>query len=163
MSDYGRFDDGINEWREEMANSDDWQEQRKANYTPPKMRHEKALEFVERESYQGGAFAKLMAQAEYRYENDEEFDPEHEARLIKRMMVRNGECNKTEAKKMFSGANASWATIRREIILRNPKLAQCIRIRRCPISEFYKGTLIEELDLEKSAAINVEDGGDFAA
>lgn len=153
-----RFDDGLQEWREDKAAESDHREQRKANYIPPEMRHEKALEFIERESCQGGAFAKLMTQAEYRYENDEEFDPESEAKLIKRMMVRKGECDKSEAKKMFSGANASLATIRREIILRNPKLAQCTRIRHCDISQFYP-----QLEyLEKSAAINVEDGGDFA-
>jgi hypothetical protein len=154
-----RFDDGIEEWREGKASDPDHREQRKANYTPPEMRHEKALEFIERESKQGGGFSKLIAQALWRIRNGEHFDTDYEIKNIKYVMVRRGECTAKEAKEMFKGATASTATVTRELILRIPELAEYARIRACDISQFYPQLKY----LEKSAAINVEDGGDFAA
>lgn len=154
-----RFDDGIEEWREDKALDSDYREQRKANYTPPEMRHEKALEFIERESCPGGAFDKLMKQARWRIENGEIFVITYEIQNIKYGMVRRGECDEQEAKAMFKGATASTATVTRELILRIPELADYTRIRQCDISEFYP----QLKHLEKSAAINVEEGGDFAA
>ena len=44
-----RFEDGLEEWREEKASDPDRTEQRKANYVPPRVRHEQALAFIERE------------------------------------------------------------------------------------------------------------------
>ena len=154
-----RFDDGLQEWREDKATEPDHREQRKANYIPPEMRHEKALEFIERESCQGGAFSKLINQAQWRIKNGEIFVIDYEIQNIKYGMVRRGECDAAEAKAMFKGAMASTATVTRELILRVPELAGYTRIRHCDISQFYP-----QLEyLEKGAAINVEDGGDFAA
>jgi len=155
-----RFNDGYEEWREEMASSDDYEEQRKANYVPEEMRHEQALEFIERESYQGGAFNMLMRVAMKRASEGKLVNPDFEARSIKRNLVENLGYSSKEVKAMFKGGTSSqMAAIAREMILMEPVLAVYIRIRKCNMSKFYP----QLRHLEGSAAINTEEGGDFAA
>lgn len=159
MSDYDRFDDGVEEWREDMAESDDWREQRKANYVPPELRHEKALEFVERERRPGGAYDKLLKQARWRIENGELFYLPYEIRNIKYGMVRRGECDEAGAKEAFKYACSSTATVIREMLRDLPELAGNTRIRECKISYLYP-------DLKKyehKLVVNQETGGDEAA
>ena len=155
-----RFDDGLDKWREEKAQDPDWTEQRKANYVPPEMRHEQALMFIERERHPGGGYDKLMNQARYRMEIDEFFDIDYEIKNIKRAMVRRGECDEQEAKAMFKYASSNQqGAIIREMIIEMPELASYTRIRNCSMSEFYP----QLQHLEGSAAINTEEGGDYAA
>jgi len=159
MSDYDRYDDGIDEWREEMADSGDWREQRKANYIPTELRHEKALQFVERERHEGGAYDKLLKQARWRMENGELFYLPYEIRNIKYGMVRRGECDEAGAKEAFKYANASPATVIREMIRDLPELAGYTRIRKCSVSEKYP----DLKEYEHALVIDQETGGDFAA
>lgn len=155
-----RFYDGYEEWREEMASSDDYVEQRKANYVPEEMRHEQALEFIERESYQGGAFAMLMRVAMKRASEGRLVNTEFEVKSIKRNLEENMGYTAKEVKAMFKGATSSqMAAISREMIIREPALADYIRIRKCQMSKFYP----ELQYLEGSAAIDTESGGDFVA
>lgn len=159
MPDYGRFDDGIEEWREEMSTSDNWREQRKANYVPPELRYEKALQFIERERHPGGAYDKLLNQARWRIDNGELFYLPYEIRNIKYGMVRRGECDEAGAKEAFKYANASLATVVREMILDLPELANYTRIRECGVSDKYP----ELKKYEHALVINQEKGGDEAA
>ena len=154
-----RFDDGLEEWREEMADSEDWQEQRKANYVPPAMRREKTLQFIERESHEGGAYNKLIRQARWRIENDEIFVLTYEIQNIKYGMVRRGECSAKEAKGMFRYALSSSATLSRELLRDVPELEGHIRLRECSVSDYYP----EFKHLEHPLVIDQEEGGDFAA
>lgn len=150
-----RFDDGIEEWREEMAESDDWTEQRKANYTPPEMIYEQGLEFVQREY--NGVYEMLKRRAYKRIEAHEIFETDYEVKDLKREVASLGYTQK-EVKAMFKGSGRA-SVISRELILEIPELAKYCRIRKCSISSYYP-TL---QDLEGSAAINTEEGGDFAA
>ena len=159
MSDYDRFDDGMEEWREEMAESDDWREQRKANYVPPELRHEKALEFIDRERHPDGGYAKLLRQAMWRIENDEIFVLDYEIQNIKYAMVRRGECDAAEAKAMFKYALSSGATVVREMLIDIPELAGHVRLRKCSVSDKYP----QFKHLERALVIDQEQGGDFAA
>ena len=153
-----RFDDGLDEWRDEMAESDEWQEQRKANYVPPAMRHEKTLQFIERER-NGGAYSKLIRQAKWRCENDEIFVLTYEIQNIKYVMVRRGECSAKEAKAMFRYALSSSATLARELLRDVPELEGHIRLRECSVSDYYP----EFKHLEHPLVIDQEEGGDYAA
>lgn len=159
MADYERFEDGIDEWREEMAESDNWREQRKANYVPPELRHEKALQFIDRERHPGGAYDKLLMQARWRIENDEIFVLDYEIQNIKYGMVRRGECDASEAKKMFKYALSSGATVVREILIDVPELEGHVRLRKCSVSDKYP----QFKHLEHALVIDQESGGDFAA
>ena len=159
MSDRDRFDDGIEEWREDMAGSPDWREQRKANYVPPELRYEKALEFVERERHEGGAYAKLVRQARWRVENGEVFMLSYEIENIKYGMVRRGECDASEAKAMFKYAKSSTATVTRELLKDVPELEGHVRLRECSISDKYS----QFKHLEHPLIVDQETGGDFAA
>lgn len=159
MADHDRFDDGIDEWREEMAESGDWHDQRKANYVPSELRHEKALEFVERERHPGGAYDKLLKQARWRMENGELFYLPYEIRNIKYGMVRRGECDEAGAKEAFKYACASSATVIREMLRDIPELAGYTRIRECSVSDKYP----ELKKYEHALVINQETGGDEAA
>lgn len=154
-----RFDDGIEEWREEMAESDDWAEQRKANYVPSQIRHEKALQFIERERHEGGAYDKLLKQARWRIENGEIFVLDYEIQNIKYVMVRRGECDAQEAKSMFKYASSSLATVVREMCIDIPELVNHVRLRNCSVSEKYP----QFIEYEHALVINQEEGGDFAA
>lgn len=155
-----RFDDGYEEWREEMASSEEYEEQRKANYVPEELRHEQALAFIERENCPGGAFNMLMRVAMKRAKEGKLVNPEFEAKTIKRNLVENLGYDAREVKAMFKGCTSSqMSAISREMILMEPMLADYIRIRKCPMSKFYP----ELQYLEGSAAINTEEGGDFAA
>ena len=152
-----RFDDGIEEWREEMANSDSWQEQRKANYVPPAVRRDQALEFIERE-YKG--IYEMLKRRAWKCINERKiFDLDYEIKDLKRQINGLG-YDAREIKQMFKGSsNAQQSTIIREMLLEIPQLAQYTRIRSCSVSEFYP----QLKHLEGSAAINTEEGGDFAA
>ena len=155
-----RFDDGYEEWREEKAYDPDWEEQRKANYVPEEMRHAQALEFIERESYNGGAFNMIMRVAMKRASEGKLVNPEFEAKSIKRNLIENLGYSAKEVKAMFKGGTSSqMSAIAREMILMEPMLADYIRIRKCSMSRFYP----QLQHLEGSAAINTEEGGDFAA
>ena len=157
MSDYNRFDDGIEEWREEMAESDDWREQRKANYVPPRLKYERALEFIERE--QSYVYGLLKRRAITCIRDQVIFDVDFEIKGLKRYMTDTLGYTQKEVKEMFKGAYG--AVVNRELILELPELADYTRIRKCGISDFYKDTLIEEI--EKSHARDMERGGDFVA
>jgi len=153
-----RLYDGIDEWRDEKAADADYTEQRKANFTPAWEKREKALMFIERE--RDGVYRKLKNQARYRMEIGELFDIDYEIKNIKRSMVRREECDEAEAKAMFKGASKSQqSTIIREMLLEMPELADYTRIRECSVSEFYPQLRF----LEHSAAIDTEEGGDYAA
>lgn len=116
--------------------------------------------FIERERHLGGAYDKLKSQARYRMSIDEFFDIDYEIKNIKRAMVRRGECDEKEAKAMFKYASSNQqGAIIREMILEMPELANYTRIRKCSMSKFYPQLQY----LEGSAAINTEEGGDFAA
>jgi len=142
-----------------MAYEEEWRDERSLNYRDPEVRHMNALEFIEREKREGGAWWKLVRQARWRIDNDELFKLDYEIENIKRGLVRRGECDASEAKAMFKYASASYATIIRELILAIPELAGYTRIRRCSISQFYP-----QLEIyEHSAEIDVESGGDVAA
>lgn len=159
MDNLTRFDDGIEEWRGEMACSDEWQEQKKANYVPSELRHEKALQFIERERHAGGAYDKLLRQARWRIDNGEIFVLTYEIQNIKYGMVRRGECDAAEAKAMFKYANSSLATVVREMCIDMPELIEHVRLRRCSVSEKYP----QFIQYERALVIDQETGGDFAA
>ena len=151
----------IDVYREIQALSTDWKEQRKANKRSPEQIHEQGLEFVERENYDGGAYDLLVAKALDTAEENKLFDYVYEVKSIKRDLIENYGFTYKEVKNMFKFAECSGSVIKREMILEHPELEQCMRLRKCGISQFYRGTRIEEL--EQSAALNVEEGGDFAA
>ena len=159
MSDYDRIDDGIEEWREDMADSEEWTEQRKANYVPHAIRREKALQFIDRERHIDGAYDKLLKQARWRIENGEIFVLDYEIQNIKYGMVRRGECTASEAKAMFKYAGSSLATVVREMCIDIPELVWHVRLRNCSVSEFYP----QFVKYERALVIDQENGGDFAA
>jgi len=153
-----RFEDGYEEWREEMSESDDWRDQRKANYVPMELRREKVLQFIERER-NGGGYDKLLKQARWRMQNDELFKIDYEIENIKRGIVRRGEGDASFAKDMFKYASSSYACLVREMILEMPELADYTRIRKCKASKFYP----ELEEYEHRLVIDQETGGDSAA
>ena len=153
-----RFDDGIEEWREEMAESDDWQEQRKANYVPVDLRHEQALEFMEREKDR--AVKKILERFEYCKMHNEIFLLRDEIKIIKRAMIRRGECTPKEAKAMFKYAtNNHHSAIIRELILINPEIANYTCITKCGMSKHYP----QLKHLEEKHNKDLEEGGISAA
>lgn len=153
------YEKNMEDWREEKASDPDWHEQRKANYVPPALRHEKALMFIERERHKGGAYDKLLKQARWRIENGEIFVLSYEIQNIKYVMVRRGECDVSEAKAMFKYATSSTATVVREMCIDIPELLGHVRLRNCSMSEYYP----QFKPFEHELVTDQEQGGDEAA
>ena len=159
LAEYGMT---VEEWREMKANDPDPKEQRKANARSARTIYEQGIEFVERESYDGGAYNLLVNKALDLADDEKLIDLDFEMKQIKKSLVEDDGYTWLEVKKMFKFASQSLSVIKREMILAYPHLADYMRIRKSKkVSKFYKGTLIEEI--EESAAINIEEGGDFAA
>ena len=137
----------------------DWREQRKKNYVPVEMRHEKALQFVERERHEGGGYDRLMTMARIFIDNDEIMSVQYAIQDIKYNIVRYEGYSASEAKSMFKYAMSSPATIARELLKDVPELEGHIRLRECEISKYYP----EYAHLEHPLVVNQEEGGDEAA
>lgn len=139
--------------------SDNWRAQRAENFVPPEERHEKALEFIEREEHEGGGFDRLKDIAWVFIKNDEIMSVNYSIQDIKYNIVRFEGFTQKEAKAMFKYAMASPATIARELLKRIPELEGHIRLRECKVSDFYP----EFKYLEHPLTLNQEEGGDAAA
>lgn len=156
-NDWGQYEENMEEWREEKAADPDWREQKKANYIPPKLKYERALAFIERE--RSNVYELLKRRAINCIRDHEFFDVDYEIKNLKRYLQKSLGYTSKEVKEMFKGCYGP--IVNRELILEVPELANWTRIRKGDVSEFYKGTLIEEI--EKSHARDMENGGDFAA
>lgn len=139
--------------------NDDWRKQRAANFVDAEIRHEKALQFIEREEHEGGGFDRLKVIAWMFIENDEIMSVNYSIQDIKYNIVRYEGFTAKEAKAMFKYAMSSPATIARELLKRIPELEGHIRLRECPISDFYP----EFKHLEHPLEVNQEVGGDVTA
>lgn len=126
MSIYDGIKDGpsypdvtVPDWRVEAATSDDAEEQRKANYSDPDRRRERAIEFIGRD---GSAWGRIVAKAEYIKRQGGYFKFDYEVETLKRAYAELG-YSPSEIRDMFHNCNTSThGFLVRELALRVPGL-----------------------------------------
>lgn len=143
------------DWRIDAMESDDPEEQRKANYSDPEIRYERAMEFINRE---GSAFERIEARARACVEYGEYFKLDYEVETMKRA-YRDLGYTPAEIRDMFNNCNSSThGFLVRELALRVEGLhPKHMKLRKCAASRFYP-----QLEPEDSAYMgyNAEEIGE---
>lgn len=145
------------DWRADAIESDDADEQRKANYSDPKFRRERALDFIERD---GSAWGRIVAKAEYIVKNDGYFKFDYEVETLKRAYAELG-YTPAEIRDMFNNCNSSThGFLVRELCLCVPDLLpNHIRLRRSKaLQGFYPQ--LEQYEDTAYMGYNVEEIGE---
>ena len=125
----------VPDWRLEAMESEEPEEQRKANYSDPDARRARAMEFIERED---SAWDRIVAKAEYLVEQGKYFKFDYEVETLKRAYEELG-YTPSEIREMFNNCNSSTSGfLVRELALRVDGLyPDHMRLRRCKASEYY--------------------------
>lgn len=122
-------DEPQEDWRIDAIESGVGSEERKANYSDPQVRRERALEFINRT---GSAWERLKARAEYAVREGKYFKFDYEVETMKRAYADLGYAP-SEIRDMFNNCNASTSGfLTRELALAVPGLyPEHMRLRRC--------------------------------
>ena len=123
------------DWRINAIESDDADEERKANYSDPDARKSRAMEFVNRV---GSAWGRIVAKAEYIVSQGKYFKFDYEVETLKRAYAELG-YSPSEIREMFNNCNSSTAGfLVRELALCVPGLyPDHMRLRKCKASAYY--------------------------
>lgn len=146
----------LGDWREDAIASGDAEEERKANYSDPDYRYERAQEFIKRD---GSAWGRIKAKAAYIADRGEYFKFDYEVETLKRAYAELG-YTVAEIRDMFNNCNSSTSGfLVRELALAVPGLyPEHMRLRHCKASSYYPQ--LEEYEDTAYMGYNVEEIGE---